>query len=105
MNAQKSQAINHAKAAEAARAKKEAPAVTKEEPKKAKERPAYLLFLEKLIATGKMTQKEIAEQGWKEFPTVAKSTITTVLVDAKNQKYTRFGRVAVKDEKGILSFK
>lgn len=74
-------------------------------PKAAKERPAYLTFLEKLIASGKMTQKEIQAEGWKEFPKLAKSTITTVLVDSKNAKYTRFGKVAVKDEKGILSWK
>lgn len=76
-----------------------------EETKKAKTRPAYLTFLGDLIEKGKMTQKELQDAGWKEFPSLAKSTITTVLVDSKNPKYSRFGKVAKKDEKtGCLHF-
>jgi hypothetical protein len=72
---------------------------------KAKARPAYLTFLGDLIEKGKMTQKQLQEEGWKEFPALAKSTITTVLVDSKNPKYSRFGKVAKKDEKtGCLHF-
>lgn len=66
--------------------------------------PAYITFLANLIKAGKMTQKEIQAEGWKEFPLLAKSTITTVLVDSKNAKYSRFGKVAVKNDKGILTF-
>jgi len=73
--------------------------------KVAKARPAYLTFLGDLIAKGEMTQKQLQEEGWKAFPALAKSTITTVLVDSKNAKYSRFGKVAVKDEKtGCLHF-
>ena len=39
-----------------------------EAPKEPKPRPAYLTFLEQLIEKGEMTQKEIVEAGWKEFP-------------------------------------
>lgn len=88
------------------KANEAATTVAKSETKKvAKARPAYLTFLGELIEKGKMTQKELQEAGWKEFPALAKSTITTVLVDSKNPKYSRFGKIAKKDEKtGCLHF-
>jgi hypothetical protein len=78
---------------------KPAPAV-----KVPKEKPAYLLFLSKLLEEGKFTQKELSALAVKEFPTVAKSTIETVLVDGKNPKYNRFPKLVVKDDKGLLKF-
>jgi hypothetical protein len=72
--------------------------------KVAKEKPAYLLFLGKLIEEGKMTQKELIAAGRAKFPEKAKSTIETVLVDSKNPRYNRFPKLVVKGENGILSF-
>jgi|ERR1035437_3909631 hypothetical protein len=89
----------------AAKADIKADAKPETKPVKApKEKPAYLLFLTKLLEEGKYTQKELSALACKEFPAVSKSTIETVLVDSKNKKYCRFPKLVVKDDQGILSF-
>lgn len=61
-------------------------------------------FVESLIEEGKYTRKEIVEKTLKEFPHTSKNTVQTILSSSKNPKYNKFRRLAVEDERGIISF-
>lgn len=62
-------------------------------------------MIRQLIEKGKFTRKEIAEQVYEKYSDGAKSTITTIITDSKNPKYSPFDRRAREDKDGILSFK
>ena len=54
---------------------------------------------------GKYTSKEIVEQTCEKFPDHKKSSVQTLVSDAKNEKYTKFDQVAKQDpDTKIMSF-
>lgn len=74
--------------------------VKTEEPVKAEEsKPVEKLNLrsemKKLIESGKYSQRELLDLLSKQFPTLLKSTISTILSDSKSVKYNKFPKLAV----------
>lgn len=69
-----------------------------------KKRTGLSNYLKELIQEGKFTQKEIMTKGREKFPSLAPSTISTLLCDSKNPKYNKFDKLVVLDEKGIMKF-
>ncbi len=63
-----------------------------------------LSFIESLISEGKYTRKEIMEKALKQFPHMSKATVHTILSSSKNPKYKKFKRLAIEDERGVMSF-
>lgn len=62
-------------------------------------------FIEGLIEKGKFTAKDIVAKTLEKYPEVSKSSISTIVSDSKNPKYTPFARTAVQDpESKIMSF-
>lgn len=61
-------------------------------------------FLGGLIDAGKYTRKELIAKFTAEFPEANASTLTTLITDSKNPKYTAFPVPANVDENGIYSF-
>lgn len=62
-------------------------------------------FLTPLIKQRKLTKVELTDMAEEEFPDVTRSTLQTMLTDAKNPKYNKFDKLVVQDEKGVMSFK
>lgn len=62
-------------------------------------------LIESLIAAGKYTRADILDAVTKAYPNVNRSTVNTMLTDAKNPKYNRFSKLAVEDENKIMGFK
>ncbi len=63
-----------------------------------------LAFIESLISEGRYTRKEIMAKALEQFPHISKTTVHTVLSSSKNPKYTKFKRLAIEDERGVMSF-
>lgn len=57
---------------------------------KSDEKKSLREILNNLISEGTHTQKEILDAAFKSYPSVLKSTISTILSDSKNSKYCRF---------------
>jgi len=71
---------------------------------KKKRKMSRLAFLTSLIEERKYTRKELVEKTIKQFPGTSKSSIHTILSDAKNPKYRKLKRLVAEDERGVLYF-
>ena len=61
-------------------------------------------FIESLIAEGKHTAVEILDKVLAKFPEEKRTSVQTIISDSKNEKYTKFGKVAKANDQKILSF-
>lgn len=57
-----------------------------------------------LVAEGKHTHKELQKKLEGEFPNRSAGSISTILSDSKNPKYTRLGKTSKEDADGKLHF-
>jgi excinuclease UvrABC nuclease subunit len=64
-----------------------------------------MLYLAKLIDQGNLTRKEIISKALREFPDISKSSFQRILSNSKNEKYNKFEKLVIQNDKGILSFK
>lgn len=81
------------------------PEVKEEKPEEVKpEKPNLRKFLKELIEKNELTQKQILDKAHEAFPALLKSTISTILSDSKNKKYSKWEFVVKVDEKGIYKF-
>lgn len=62
------------------------------------------IMIEKLIKAGKNNPKEIVAAVCEKFEDHSKASIQTVVSDSKNEKYTKFSKVARINKKGNLTF-
>ena len=61
-------------------------------------------FIESLIAEGKYTAAEILDKVLVKFPEEKRTSVQTIISDSKNEKYTKFTKVAKTNDQKILSF-
>lgn len=69
-----------------------------------RELPAKLVQLGKWIAEGKYTKNQLIDKYVKKFAG-QRSTIITLLSYSKSEKYNKFDKLVIEDEKGIFRFK
>lgn len=61
-------------------------------------------MIEELISAGKYTAVQIVEKVMEKYPEEKKSSVQTIISDAKNPKYTKFGKTAKVNDDKIMSF-
>lgn len=61
-------------------------------------------FLTPLINEGKYTRTQLLDLFLEQFSDAPRSTIHTMLIDAKNPRYNKFDRLVVEDENKIMRF-
>jgi hypothetical protein len=84
--------------------KEESPEVKPEKKEVKPEKPNLRKFLKELIEKNEFTQRQILDKAHEAFPSLLKSTISTILSDSKNKKYSKWEFVVKVDEKGIYKF-
>lgn len=61
-------------------------------------------FVYACIESGRFTKREIVAMTLEKYPVLNKGSIQVLLSDAKNPKYTKFDRLMVENEHGVVSF-
>ena len=61
-------------------------------------------MIEDLIAAGKYTAIQIVEKVMEKYPEEKKTSVQTIVSDAKNPKYTKFSKTAKVGDNKIMSF-
>jgi hypothetical protein len=67
-------------------------------------KPNLRLFLKELIQSGKFSQRQILDQAHEKFPHLLRNTISTILSDSKNKKYSKWEFLVKVSDNGIYSF-